>query len=29
VRLKNKWINKLGCKKHFCRVTCWAPLEML
>jgi hypothetical protein len=29
VRLKNKWITKLGCEKHFCRVTCWAPLEML
>jgi len=34
VRLKNKWITKLGCEKYFCRVTCWAPqhvtpLEML
>jgi hypothetical protein len=24
-----KQITKLGCEKYFCKVTCWARLEML
>jgi hypothetical protein len=28
-RVAQKWISTLGCEKYLCRVTYWAPLEML